>query len=896
MTTQRTEYLTTRTGQGVEGALAGYGGTKLGLAALARLGVAVPGAGWVVAAGTALAFLWGATRGRKVKVSTIKEAGKSRIPVQQGGVPYVVGRASQKGTAVLAKNRSQAWSDDNGNAATLDRVELHLVLLLGRGKHKGYSLKLDGKVYEVDHVRRASGQIVGIVRAKERRRNVVCFPMLEADGRPCESLMHYLPQYWTPAHRLEGWSYVHVYMAQGRFRPFQLNSDWTFDAEPDSGAFMEDFPKVEVISRGRTGIVTPLNPTGEYSENAADICYDYLTNIRKPKVAPEKVNLDSYRESRAYAGQWLKWVPKDGYKDRGIRYAAGGIVYSDDDRAETERQLGFAMSGAILQRGDEWHIRAGKQRPIAYTITDDDVDVRGLPTVRVSSPLEQRANKLTCTMAQSQEQDFAALKVSYEDRERILFDGEFLDQDIREIGFVPSPYQMGRCLHNLLKLSYGRGFSMKLRATMPLLRAVRAGNFVRLNTQTPNPLNLRCIVDETKLRADWSLDVVLVEVLPDAFDDVTIQPPDKTREDDYTITGYKTWGGPGGFQGKATDAFLWRAGFGGYEMIVPATAKAVGQPNVVWDNLDNTGEPQWPFGDFEVGAQWESPSHVFRSTLPDGRATTSGFSALKVDVAYKAPNDAPSGARVLPAEGVMVSVRAQGTDTWYDMPGVVSGRWAELRDFAAPWSDGVRVTVPLGGGENVALTGVTVAVGQPLGGGTSEYDSPTDIGDYSPPQGREQWRLAMPVDFGYSADLAALRAEVPSGSQWFAKFLALWRKAFGTLTKFTDTSSFAVFTDGSLDSDAYAVVVRDGTGKIPKAAIPGLPLKYLRTENLPSVGNGSRVSQVLTGYRLEGDTIVVTWQDRMRTIAGAGSPDECTDGQVWDRNAGQCVDPNDPVP
>lgn len=746
--TNRTEYLTTRQGQGVEGALGGYAVTKMGLAALTRFGAAaVPGAGWIVAAGSALGFLWGLTRGRKTEVSTIREAGISRVPVQQGPVPYLIGRSAQKGATVLAKNASQTWSDGEGNAQTLANVELHLVIVLGKGPIEGFDVKLDGKFYALDHVVRENGQRVAIVRDAAFRRNVVFFPMLEADGRPCESLIRYLPQYWTPAHQLNELSYVHVYMAQGGLRPFQLNSDWRFTSEPNSGRFLQDFPKVEIITRGRKGIVTPTNPEGAYTENWAEAVYDYLTNIREPRVSPEDIDEKSFREAVAHSGQWLKWPAKEGYADRGIRYAAGGIIYSDDSRDDVERQLGFASSGGVLQRGDKWFIRAGKQPDTdgpgkkLFEITDKHIDPRGPLTIRASSPLEQRSNKLTCTIPQSDEQDFSRLKVSYEDADRILVDGEFLEQDIREIGFVPNPYQAGRCLHNLLKLSYGRVFTAKLKKSMELYRKVRASNFVVLNVKTPRPFYARCIVDETQMRSDWSLDVVLVEVLPDAFEDVTIHPPDKTREDQYTITGYKAWGGREGFQGVLTNAFRWEAGFSGYEMIIPSTALDEDGPNVVWDNLDNEGRPQWPFGDFALDSSWESPTHLFTQEAPDGQVLPSGFNSIKVDVALRSPEDLPSGSRALPTEPVSVEVRGFNTNNWYQVDGLVSGKWAELKDHGIPntgtslaWCDGIRVKVPLGGVKNSALTGVIVAVGQPLGGGAdSSHGDPIPVDSYQPP-------------------------------------------------------------------------------------------------------------------------------------------------------------------
>ena len=740
--TRRTEYLTTRQGQGVQGALGGYAATQLGINALSRFAAyAVPGAGWVVAAGSFLGFLWGYTRGRKVNVSTIREAGISRIPVQQGPVPYVVGRAAQKGATVLAKNSSQAWSDGEGNASTLANTELHLVVVLGSGPMQGFDVKLDGQFYALDHVVRENGQRVAIVRDAAFRRNVVFFPMLEADGRLCESLANYLPQYWTGAHQLNGLSYVHVYMSQGGFRPFQLNSDWRFTSEPNSGRFLQDFPKVEFICQGRNGIVSPTNPNGVYTDNWAEVAYDYLTNIREPRVPPEKIDEESFRQSVAYSGQMLKWPAKDGYSDRGIRYAAGGIVYSDDDRADIERQLGFSASGGILQRGDTWFIRAGEQRKPDYIITDADIDPEGPIMVRASSPLEQRSNKLTCTLPQSDEQDFSRLKVSYEDADRILVDGQFLEKDIREIGFVPNPYQAGRCLHNLLKLSHGRVFTAKLKKSMEIFRKVRASNFVLLDVTTPRPFRARCIVDETQMRSDWSLDVVLVEVLADAFEDVTIHPPDKTREGQYRVTGYKAWGGRDGFQGVLTNAYRWDDGFGGYEMIIPATARDPDGPNVVWDNLDNEGRPQWPFGDFASDASWESPSHLFTSEAPNGQLLPSGFNSIKVDVGFRSPDDLPPGSRVLPTEGIVLEVRGFNTNNWYQVDGIRSGQWAELKDHGVPntgtslaWCDGIRLRVPLGGAENAALVGVTVSVGQPLGGGDdSSYEAPIPVDDYTPP-------------------------------------------------------------------------------------------------------------------------------------------------------------------
>lgn len=154
----------------------------------------------------------------------------------------------------------------------------------------------------------------------------------------------------------------------------------------------------------------------------------------------------------------------------------------------------------------------------------------------------------------------------------------------------------------------------------------------------------------------------------------------------------------------------------------------------------------------------------------------------------------------------------------------------------------------------------------------------------------------MAIAFGYDAQLAALRAEEPSGTRWLTLLFLFLRLAFGPNTKFTHTSKFSTFSDGSLESDAYAVVLRDKDGKIPKSAIKGGALKFIDTENLPNLGNGTRVSRVKPGYRIQGDTVILTWQNQMVEIAGTGSPDECTGGQVWDPDAGQCIDPDAPNP
>ena len=408
--------------------------TALGVGAVAALtgGAAAAYLGLKVVKSAVIGGVAGA-----LHVLTARSApvGSSRSQVvlreKLGPAQWVVGRARTAGRI--------AYSEIRGST-------LHLALLLSEGECDGLEsiilddkeigLAVDGNGY------RAAAAINGVLDSSTPVVKIT--PYFGADGNGGASLRAVSARGWTESDRLTGKAWAHV----------ELNQ-WV-----GGRSVFERMPKIEVVMRGLK-LTWPGQPTPTWTESTAAIRWWWETE--RKGVPTDEIDLYSVIEAHGLCTDILEYeLPPEmrstygidgGAIARSMRYAAGGVIFSDDRPQSVDQQFDLAWSGSVVMDGGVRRFLPGGSRKSVRQIGGDDI-AEFLGRVRGVSPaLGMTAIRMS--LAQSTYHHFAPLSMPPHVAGMPPGSLPYRELDAGTAALINSPLQAGRTQGWLLNRARG---------------------------------------------------------------------------------------------------------------------------------------------------------------------------------------------------------------------------------------------------------------------------------------------------------------------------------------------------------------------------------------------------------------------------------------------------------
>lgn len=150
---------------------------------------------------------------------------------------------------------------------------------------------------------------------------------------------------WTAAHLGKGIARLHVKIKY------------------DQDVFTSGIPNISAVVRGKK-LYDPRNSSTAWSENAALATLDYLTSEDGFRAALPEVSLASFIAAANAADETVDSQP---------RYAAAGVIYTDQPRKDNLAALLSAMVGTVSFTGGLWFAKAGVYSAPVLALDDNDL-------------------------------------------------------------------------------------------------------------------------------------------------------------------------------------------------------------------------------------------------------------------------------------------------------------------------------------------------------------------------------------------------------------------------------------------------------------------------------------------------------------------------------------------
>ena len=635
----------------IAGATTGAGIAQLGVTLGALSG------GWSIVIGAALGGLMGLLGRRDQRIGTEKPSIRANIRSAISAVRWVVGESRVGGVIVFARSTTPAKRSAAGESFT--HADLHLAMLISEGPCEGIrSLRIDGKRVSIDRVARSgagqSGHWIVPRAATGYQGRVLVAEYFDATGNQGDSLWAACagdqsetdqPE-WTPAHRLEGKSWVHVWIRQGRNR---TNADGEFIEGISDGVKFEKVPAFEFTLRGAR-ITWPGQPVATWTENAIALRHWFLTKFRG--LSADLVDETSFGRAFGIADHSLSWPAFQDYPTSGIRYGANGVVESDDDPDTIEGEFDWNTQGGAPEVGGRRVFIAGGAPVPTLAITD--AELLSIEGGSIAPPLARRVNRLTCQLPQSAPQGNEPLSLAYQNSVQLARDGVPITQDLGARAFVSDPYAGGRLMAVASRLYAGRVWTVLIRPTLLTLEGLRVGAELTLSSARQSLPDIPCFVDDFGIDPDWSIRAVLREIPEEAFADTIVQPPPLTDATNRRVVVVRTFGGASHFDGSLVDLYEWEHGFNGW-MLIPEGDFDAATTARVWDGVTAQGAAEWPFGLPSGAAAYHS------AEIDSGGAH---FDSVLVSPRWSAPPGVPAASIQRQTGIVSVDVFDPTTSTW----------------------------------------------------------------------------------------------------------------------------------------------------------------------------------------------------------------------------------------
>ena len=670
------------------------------------------GGWWGAAIGAAVGGFIGLLASRPEPVGTAVEEVRNQIRSVVTAARWVVGRSLVGGVVAYGKVADAANPEDP--ASPYRNANLHLAVAVSEGAVDGIErVRMDGEWITVEAIGNRLVPTDPIYR-----KHVHLIPYLAADGNQGETLWRASDNEWSPAHRLQGISWVHIIIQQGRNRE---NEDGTFVEGVRYGPKFTRVPEFEFLVRGQR-ITWPGQAVPVWTESAAALRRWFLAEVIEDPIPDDRLDEPSFRRAEAVASETLRWNAREGYAAEGKRYTCNGVIRSTDDVAAIEEAMDWCMQGSVPEVAGRRVFVAGAMDAPAFTLTD--ADILEMTAARIAPPLGARVNRLRCSIPQSAEHDCEPLHLDHEDAALRRRDGIALAQSIGPRPFTTHPYEAGRLLAVAVRRYAGRVFTLALRPSLGLMRALSAGTVGTVSSEIHRIPPMLAVVDGKRVRPDWTLLVTLREVSAEMFADTVVHPPPKTRAEGHEVLGSRFFGGPRRFDGARHKVYQWEHGFAGF-MLVPDTGTVGTTPAAQWDGREPGGAAAWPFGDADPDARYTTAEVAVREGW---------FSVVRVTPTWAEPPGLAAGDRVTRQESV-VQVEVFDGATWGHFATGLPGDWIEV-----PTGTRARATVPWAAtaesrSRNVALTGVEVTLARtaaPAGGSGPDDGYRDDIEERDP--------------------------------------------------------------------------------------------------------------------------------------------------------------------
>ena len=706
------------------GGITGAGVAQVGVSLGAYTG------GWSIAIGFALGGLMGLlNRPAEDRIGTEKRTVTQLVRSAISPVRWIIGRALTGGVVVFARTTTPARGTGGESYAHAD---LHLAVVLGEGPCDAIEeLRIDGQRVQVERVQRTgagqSGAWIVPRQATLYGGRVLVAEYFAADGEQGDSLWSACaadagesdqPD-WTPAHRLQGKSWVHVWIRQGRNRQ---NADGEFIEGISDGIKFEGIPEIQFLIRGLR-FTWPGQAAPVWTENAVAVRYWFLSTVRG--IASALLDEATFARAFGTADETLEWPPFQEYPTSGLRYPVGGVIESDDDPRAIEQELDWAAQGGAPEVAGRRVFTAGRTPVPTLELTDSEIE--SLEGGTISPPLERRVNRLACRLPQAAPQGFEPLSLAYQNPEQLRRDGFPLTRDMGSRSLVTSPHA---CLRNMAKatrLYAGRVWTVRIRPTPLTLESLTATGEVILGSAQRGIGRVPCVVDEYGIEPDWTIRATVREIPPGAFADTYVEPPPLTGNVFRDVVVVRTFGGAAPFDGSLVGLYEWRRGFSG-RMLIPEGDWDASTPNQEWDGLIGGGV-RWPFGDAARGAKYET------AEIASGGAH---FDSVLVSPRWVAPPGA-TAADIQRQTGIVL-VDVHNGERWGNIRQGPADTYIETATVASRTR--VRVTIPWNLSDthrsrNVALAGLSVILAatprDPAEHRTSADDEYLrDLPDYTP--------------------------------------------------------------------------------------------------------------------------------------------------------------------
>ena len=314
-----------------------------------------------------------------------------------------------------------------------------------------------------------------------------------------------IPDPWTSQHRVTGKSVVHLIL--------DTDTRSTWQERPDDLRLVIDgltysVPstnwRLDPIRRDQLGIEDV-----EFTQSAARAAFLWYTRFRK--LNPRRLDPEAFAAADRLCSQRLTYdfgneSSVSNYSRHSMRYSVNGIISSDDDPEEVERQLHMAMAGRLVYEDGVYRILPGQHVEPKWILGPKDLV--GEFKIQDGKVNSQNITGVKCTLASSKEHGYEAL-----DLDPVHFFGEEGETgeilDLGTLAFVNDPLQALRLMWKaLLRVrEQKRGTGLFLPGDDGQHWNIRVGDGVQVLAPGVDPDRTTFVVDKTEL--DGSLNVRL---------------------------------------------------------------------------------------------------------------------------------------------------------------------------------------------------------------------------------------------------------------------------------------------------------------------------------------------------------------------------------------------------
>ena len=330
---------------------------------------------------------------------------------------------------------------------------------------------------------------------------------------------------WAPGkHRLEGVAFVYVELREFKWGSYGQHRRWR---QPPELNFLVRGIKIErptsVDANGKTTFAT------SWTRNGVAVYRWFL--IHRQEVPASKFPSQQYLAAEGVSDQTVNLaLPNDpgydGYATSYDRYAADGVITTDDDPSRVRAELDFAIGGHLVEIDGKIEIRAGVERPLGRAITDDDlVELEGW---QPGPDLQDRLNTVSMQLDQAHPAEWTRMAIpEYSDAAAVARDGAALAADLGTRAFVSEPAAALRLAAiSLRRARFHAIYSLRLRPGAGFANhGLSPGDRHPLTIERIGLAAVPCEVQSIAINDDLTVSAVFRHSPSGIYEDTAILPP-----------------------------------------------------------------------------------------------------------------------------------------------------------------------------------------------------------------------------------------------------------------------------------------------------------------------------------------------------------------------------------